>query len=83
MNGRRNKPSTSAVIGKTTRRSYKHLPPQQPIIPAGRKGWWRLRHVLAFYGISESEYRAGAKVGPYRKPDEYRGRIPVWRAEKF
>ena len=70
------------ITRKKRSRWTTHVQPEQPLIPAGSPGWWRLKHVIAFYGISASEYykHAGTR---YRKPDKYRGRIPVWRSEKF
>jgi hypothetical protein len=68
--------------GKQKRSGPTHVRPEQPLIPAGQKGFWRLKHLIAYLGISASEYykHAGAR---YPKPDLYRGRVPVWRSENF
>ncbi len=76
------KQSKSAQAKKPKRR-FNHVRPEQPLVPAGQKGWWRLKHYLGYLGgISESEYRKGVKVGRYDPPDRYVGRMPQWDASK-
>ena len=66
------------------KRARTHVQAQQPLVPAGQRGWWRLTHLLGYYGgMSATEYYKGAKLGKYPKPDKYVGRIPFWNAENF